>query len=214
MGIMDLFDRYGRSYKKGEIVFNENEQGKDMFLILKGKIRIYKTFFEVDDKTENTKEIVREVAIMEKPEFFGEMSLLNNEPRVASAMAYEDTELLVIDETTFQNMVRANGKFAIKVISKLTERIREAGKKLDELTAHNKQKIIIKYLLELRDKFNNIIPKSFVFSFSNAHYKINKEDIQVILNKLLKSEIITINDNSIEIIDIDTLNQLIAFFDF
>ena len=62
--------------------------------------------------------------IMEPGEFFGEMAILNNEPRTASAIVEEDSQLLVIDPKTFEAMIKGNSEIALRMIKKLSQRLK------------------------------------------------------------------------------------------
>lgn len=66
-------------------------------------------------------------------DFFGEMALIDGRPRSASAVAVKPTRLLVIDGPTFENMIVSNGKFALKIIKVLSDRIRNSNAALEEL---------------------------------------------------------------------------------
>ncbi len=79
------------SIKKGEIIFLEHEKGNNFFFIEKGKVKISHITRE--------KEII--IAILKEKEFFGEMAILNHTTRMASAIAFEDCELLVLDKNNF-----------------------------------------------------------------------------------------------------------------
>jgi CRP-like cAMP-binding protein len=70
---------------------------------------------------------------MEKGDFFGEMSILEGRPRTVSAQALEDSELVEINSTTFDKMIRGNIEIAIRMLRKLSIRLREAERKVAEL---------------------------------------------------------------------------------
>jgi CRP-like cAMP-binding protein len=69
---------------------------------------------------------------MEKGDFFGEMSILEGLPRTLSAEAVEDTELIEINSMTFDKMIKSNIEIAIRMLRKLSIRLREAERKLGE----------------------------------------------------------------------------------
>ena len=77
--------------KAGEIIFLENEKGNNFFFIKKGKVKI--------THINKEKEII--IAILKENEFFGEMAILNRVTRMASAIAFEDCELLVLNKDNF-----------------------------------------------------------------------------------------------------------------
>jgi CRP-like cAMP-binding protein len=108
------YDRFIRSYAKDEVVFIENNPGKEMFIVHSGKINLYK---ERQDRRIF-------LATVHPGEFFGEMSLVDNSPRSATAVAAEDTRLIVLDEPKFLYLIHQQPEFALVVMQKLCETLR------------------------------------------------------------------------------------------
>jgi len=90
-----LYERFGHEYPAGHSLFKDGELGKEMFVVQSGKVKIHKTVRDVD----------KTLAVLGPGEFFGEMSILNNKPRSASATVEEPARLLVIDPKTFEPKV-------------------------------------------------------------------------------------------------------------
>lgn len=107
----------------GEMVFADSEEGNTMYIVQKGRVRLFR---EIDGQR-------RSLGEMEKGDFFGEMSILEGLPRTSSAEALEDSELIEINSTTFDKMIRGNIEIAIRMLRKLSIRLREAERKLAEL---------------------------------------------------------------------------------
>jgi CRP-like cAMP-binding protein len=96
----------------GTTIFEEGEQGKSMFAIKRGRVAIM-----VDGVTVDT---------LAEDEVFGEMALLEQATRSASAVTLEETELVEIDEPQFYLFVRQNPHFALQLMQLLSERLRRA----------------------------------------------------------------------------------------
>ncbi|MCP5501177.1 MAG: cyclic nucleotide-binding domain-containing protein [Leptospiraceae bacterium] len=109
-----------RHYSGSQMIFSENEPGNDMFIIQRGKIKISKLIDGVDVT----------LAILNQGDIFGEMALLENKPRSASAISVEPVELLVINRKNFENMVKTQPQLMTRIIVLLSERIWGAYKKL------------------------------------------------------------------------------------
>src|SRR5438477_12071263 len=107
-----LFQRFGKEFKRGEVLFREGEPGKEMYVIQTGKVNITK-------KVRDTEKIL---ATLGAGEFLGEMAILNNKPRSAGAVMAEDGKLLVIDPKTFEGINRGNVQIAGRPIQKLSDR--------------------------------------------------------------------------------------------
>ena len=119
----DLFEKYRVSHKKGELIFTEGDLGNEMFIIQSGKIRIFKNIDGFDQT----------LTLLEKGDFFGEMSILEGMPRSASAEAEEDCELLKINSANFVAMIKSNIEIAIRIMRKLSLRLREANSQIEKL---------------------------------------------------------------------------------
>jgi CRP-like cAMP-binding protein len=108
------YDRFIQAYGQDQVVFNENSPGKEMFIVFSGKINLYK------ERQDNR--IL--LATVHPGDFFGEMSLVDNSPRSATAIAAEDTRLIVLDEAKFLYLVRQQPEFALVIMQKLCESLR------------------------------------------------------------------------------------------
>jgi CRP-like cAMP-binding protein len=118
-----LFQRFGKEFSKGTVLFREGEPGKEMFVIQSGRIAISKRVRDAE----------KVLAVLGPGEFFGEMSIISNRPRNATATVSEDAKLLVIDPKTFEGMIRGNAEIAVRMIKKLAERLSEADAQIENL---------------------------------------------------------------------------------
>lgn len=139
-----LFQKYGKEFRKGDILFNEGDTAKEMYIIVDGIIDI---FHRVHGLSEDEQILAK----LKSGDFLGEMSILNNEPRSASARIAEDSKILVIDNITFKAMIRNNAEFAWKILSRLSERLRANNKKIEDLANQNKKGNVIKEIIHFQD---------------------------------------------------------------
>src|SRR5579864_7931040 len=102
-------------FSAGEIIFREGDLGTEMYIISEGKVEILNRMGEDD----------RVLAVLEKGDFFGEMSVLEDLPRAATARALTDSRLLQINGSTFDQMLQANPEIAVRSMRKLSRRLRE-----------------------------------------------------------------------------------------
>jgi CRP-like cAMP-binding protein len=107
-------------HKDGELIFREGDLGTEMYIIHEGRVEILNKV--------GGKETV--LAVLEKGDFFGEMSVLEDMPRAASARALSDTRLLQINGSTFDQMLRDNPEIAVRMMRKLSRRLRETDELL------------------------------------------------------------------------------------
>lgn len=111
-----------RTYHDNEMIFSESEPGEELFIIQTGKVKITKI---VKD------EIL--LAVLKPGDIFGEMALLDNKARSASAISFGETKVLAINRTNFETLVQIKPQIATKLIQLLSERIWTAYRQLENL---------------------------------------------------------------------------------
>ena len=113
-----------RTCPKDTVVFFENEEGDSFFCIVAGRIKV--TILGDDGR-----EVI--LSVLGRGDFFGEMALLDNEPRSATAIAVEDTELLSLHRNDFQSVLSDNRSIMSALIKILTARLRRANHQISTL---------------------------------------------------------------------------------
>lgn len=112
-------------FQDGDFIFREGDLGTEMYIIHEGKVEILNRV--------GSKDVV--LAVLEKGDFFGEMSVLEDLPRAASARALTETKLLKINGSTFDQMLRDNPEVAVRMMRKLSRRLRETDELLRGTTS-------------------------------------------------------------------------------
>lgn len=111
-------------YHKGEVVFSQGDESPTMFEIQSGQIGIYANY-----KTPKEKQL----AVFGKGETFGEMGLIENEPRSATAVALEDqTEVEEINAAEFSDFFEEKPVQVFLLVKQLSHRLRETNKNYEE----------------------------------------------------------------------------------
>jgi len=116
-----------KKYTEGEIVFKQGDVGDSLYLLVEGAV-------EVLHKREDGKEHI--ITVLEAPEFFGEMSLIDKEYRSATIRAKREAVMLCLTNENLHSFARVykNG-FTLVVINiarVLSSRLRETNQKLIE----------------------------------------------------------------------------------
>lgn len=114
-----LYDRFGREYRPGEVVFSEGEAGGDMFFVLSGSFEVVK---DVPAKDSARREQVV-LAKLSTGDFFGEMELLLDEPRSAGVRAVEGSRVVRISPGNFDTIVKIQPQIAIQMLRTLAQRL-------------------------------------------------------------------------------------------
>ena len=143
-----LFARFGREFPAGATVFSEGESGKTMYVIQSGRVRITKSLPAGS----------RVLAVLGAGEFFGEMAILNDKPRTATADIVEDARLLVLDAKTFEAMVVGNTEIAVRLIRKLARRLDGANALIDILQEQDPRVRVILGLSRIAEEFGTKRP--------------------------------------------------------
>ena len=137
-----LFRRFGRTFPAGTVLFEQGETGNEMYIISSGRVEVSR---RVRDK-----ETV--LAVLPAGEFLGEMSIINNKPRSATARVIEDARVLVIDPKTFEQMLRSNSEIAVRLIKKLAQRLDETGRQIEVLLFRDPNSRVVHYLRQEADR--------------------------------------------------------------
>lgn len=103
----------------GSIIFNEGDAGDGMYLIKSGKVQIFSRVREEQEKV---------FATFGEGEIFGEMAIIENEPRSATAKAVEDTELYFIPCEAIVNVLERSPKISLYFLKDISRRLREFDK--------------------------------------------------------------------------------------
>ena len=100
--------------KAGSVIFREGDEARDLFVIKSGEVRI-----QIGNRT------VTELGV---DSIFGEMALIDSQPRSATAVAVTDVELVPVSEKQFLFLVAQTPYFALKVMRVLAQRLRVTNK--------------------------------------------------------------------------------------
>lgn len=202
-----LYDRFGSEYPKGHLLFREGDEGKVMFVIQSGRVRIHK----------NVREVETTLIVLGPGEFFGEMSILNNEPRSASATIEEPAKLLVIDPKTFEAMVRGNAEIAIRLIKKLAQRLKDADEQIENLLLKDHNSRVVHFLAHIATKFGKEDPAGLAVDMSvkdlASKIGLEIEPVNEVLNKLIRSKLLKITESGLVIQDVGKLREFLEFLE-
>ncbi|PIQ97946.1 MAG: hypothetical protein COV67_01525 [Nitrospinae bacterium CG11_big_fil_rev_8_21_14_0_20_56_8] len=105
-----------RTVKKGEMIFHQGNFSDCAYIIQSGKVEILE---HNDDGSLST------LGILQENDIFGEMGLIDQMPRSASARALEDCEIFVLSREAFDNLARSNPETLMPILKVLTFRLRE-----------------------------------------------------------------------------------------
>ena len=129
-----------KSYRKNVILLNEGDHSGSLYLILSGTVKAYASDEEGNELLLN---------MFSKGEYFGEFSLIDEQPRSASVMTLEPCKLLMIDRNAFTECLRKNSAMTINLLKAMTQKLREQTEKTKALALFTVYERLIKLLQDL-----------------------------------------------------------------
>ncbi|MBN2436045.1 MAG: cyclic nucleotide-binding domain-containing protein [Spirochaetes bacterium] len=196
-----------RTYKDNTMIFCENEFGFELFIIQSGQVKITKV---VDE------EIL--LAMLKPGDVFGEMALLDNRPRSASAITFGDVAVMVINKDNFETMVISQPQLATRLIVLLSERIWTAKRQLENLTINDQigraYDILLIQLEKQKIQIRPKQPHNFQFGVNELTNMIGatKKQADALMVQLFAEKIITIDEGKLICNDIFELEKTARFY--
>ncbi|MBU4556778.1 MAG: Crp/Fnr family transcriptional regulator [Actinobacteria bacterium] len=129
-----------RRYPKGAFIVNQNEMGSAMYLLVSGRVKV--SLASPDGK---------ELALnyLEAPAHFGEMSLVDAEPRSADVIAVSEVELFSLDAKDLSAAIQINPRLALSLIATLSRRLRHTIARLEDMAFHDASHRVMRVLLNV-----------------------------------------------------------------
>lgn len=132
-----------RRFRKDDTIFHEKEAGDTLFVILHGRVKV--AIFG-DDGKEVT------LSTLSEGDFFGELALLDQEPRSASVVAEEDCELLSLNRDDFMRALEQDGGLSAALIQALAQRLRKANHQISTLALLDVYGRVARVIAELAEE--------------------------------------------------------------
>ncbi|HDQ13462.1 MAG TPA: Crp/Fnr family transcriptional regulator [Sediminispirochaeta sp.] len=197
----NLFEKYGMTVDEGKVFFSEGEKGEHMYIIQEGCVRITKNI----DGREHT------LAVLGKGEFFGEMAIVTQATRTATATAASTVRLLRFDRPGFLSMIEKNARIALNVIDKLCRRLQHANMQIQHLVRGNQRGLIA---LNLYYYFTEKGPGAEGLEYSKTLRDLSlslefpQEKIQGYIADLREKQILKLEDDRLTLTDIGRLAEI------
>ena len=197
---------YTKKYNTDDVIFLEYEKGDKFYLVQSGSVKITKVI----------KDVEKLLDIVYAGEFFGEMAILEDTTRSASAIANEPTVLLELRKENFQNILANNTIMALKLSKTFAKRIFDAKRRLLILQLNETDLRVYDCLLLLAELQN--IPRDHYYEPQELNATINDianwcgvkvVDVQKVLNTLVKTGKIDIRTNTIYVKNLKEIQRQI-----
>ena len=183
-----------KHYPKNAVVLSEGEMGDSLYMIQSGKVKVF-----ISDQ-EGREMILK---LLGPGDFFGEMSMIDKQPRSASVTTVESSVFLLLTHSNFEKCVERVPRIATLVMRVLAQRIREADKKIGTLAMMDVYGRVASTLLELSVYDNGKLMVSEKLSQQDLANMVgaSREMVNRILKDLADRGFISVESKSITIIN-------------
>jgi len=131
------------TFPAGTILFRENETGTVFYIVASGAIKVFTSNLDGENKI---------LSIFTRGDSFGELALLDGQPRSATAQVIEETTLLSLNGKNFNRLLRENIDIAFTIIKQLSTRLRTMNQHVHDLTYLGAKKRVMKALIQLASR--------------------------------------------------------------
>lgn len=138
----NMTEKFGAVFRPGEVIFCEYEPGESFYLIQSGQVKISKVVLENEKMLD----------ILQPGDVFGEMAIIENAPRSATATAVDEVKVLIFKKENFEVILKTNPAMALKLLKILARRIYEQKRRLMILTLEEDEARVLDVLLMLAEQ--------------------------------------------------------------
>jgi len=176
-----------RRYAKDEVIFHEDERGDVFCLIREGRVKV--TMISPEGK-----EII--LVILGPGDFFGEMALIDDEPRSATVVAIEPLEVMTIWRNDFLQLLSENFSIAKKVLKELSRRLRSASNRIESLATMDVYGRLARFFLDLARDQGKDLNNGYVAVIRPTHQAIanmigtSRETVSRLIHDLMDQKLL------------------------
>jgi CRP-like cAMP-binding protein len=196
-----LFEKFGRRYAGGELIFVEDEPADEIFMVVEGRIRLIKKVRAVE----------RDLVVLRSGDIFGESALLGGCRHPFSAVSLGDCRVLAFKAQDFEAMLREQSDVALKFINQLVRRLQASDERIENMMLKDSQSKIVNTLIRLADSTSdaevNITIELSPIELS-SRIGLDVDSVKQGILQLRDNDYLRIVGEKIEIFDIDALRKL------
>lgn len=201
-----LLTRFGRSFTTGEIIFQEGEPATEAFLLQEGRVRLIKQVRAVE----------RSLMMLKPGDLFGESALLQGAPRTSTAIALSDGTALVLDPSTFQNLLETHSEVAGRMVQQLIRRLRDAEDQIEIMMLRDAQSKIVSSLIKAAQqaiaagatRSDGVLRVAVSPMELSSRVGLDVDAVKRGVQQLREGQYIRVVEEQLEILDLDALQGL------
>jgi CRP-like cAMP-binding protein len=188
-----------RTYPKNSVIVFEDDPGDALYVVAKGQVKVVLI-------GDDGREVI--LSVLGEGEFFGEMALIDDEPRSAHVIAMEDSELLVLRREDFEGILTQSPPIALAMLKELTRRLRRADEKVGSLVLLDVTGRVARLLLELAEETNSDrITRRLTHHTIAQMVGSSRETVSRTMRELVGKGYILVSRREIQIRNRDALEQ-------
>ncbi len=185
-----------RRHSRGSMILSQGDQGDTLFLIQSGQVK-------VTVASEDGREII--LSVLGAGNFFGELALLDDEPRSAHVIAMEDTLLLQLRREDFHSRLELSPALSVALLRELSQRLRRADDTITSLMLLDVNGRIANLLLELaREEGGDVgirITRRLTHASLGQMVGTSRESVSRTLRSLVLRKVISVSRRETVLLD-------------
>ncbi len=197
---------YLKEYRRGEIIFFENDSEKKLYLLVDGQVKLSMLSSEGREKV---------MTILQAGDIFGEISLFDHDPHPLTAEVLEKARLMILDWNDLEEIIMKQPRLALKIIEALSKKTRLLASQVRDLVFHDAKGRLANLLIRFAEDFGQKVDEGIMIEIILTHQEIanllgvSRVTVTKTLNKLIDEGVIKIKERKIHILDNEQLNALV-----
>ncbi|MFN0116818.1 MAG: Crp/Fnr family transcriptional regulator [Elusimicrobiota bacterium] len=191
-------------FKRAEVIFTESQPGACLYVVMQGRVKIFGSSSQGRSKT---------FAYLEPGDFFGEMSLIDDEVRSASASSLDDTVLIMLKSDEFRKLILSRPSISLGMLKTMSGRLRRANKEVEALSFNNVLGRIAQILLDLAERYGKPSSEGIQINMTLSHKELAemagtaREVISRVISRFKRIGCVSFSDNKLTITDTEKLKS-------
>lgn len=188
-----------KAHPRGELLFSEGEEAVGFFVVLDGKVKVYKLSPEGKERI---------LHIIQPGGTFAEAAIFGDGLYPAYAEPLQESTLCFLPKDGFLGLLRDNGSISINMIAGLSKFLRQFANQIEDLTFKDVPSRLASYLMDLSKGTKKMVELPISKSQLASNLGTVSETLSRTLRKLSDDDLITVSGKTFEILDFERLEEL------
>jgi CRP-like cAMP-binding protein len=196
-----LLEKFGRRYSGGELVFQEDSEAHEVFMIVEGRVRLIKRVRSVE----------RDLVVLKAGDIFGETALLGGCRHPFSAVSLGESRILVFNAKDFESLLREQPDVSAKFINQLVRRLQASEERIENMMLKDSRSKILNTLIKLAESSATPDGRAIITLSPielSSRIGLDVDSVKRGILQLREHKYLRIFDEKIEIFDIDAMRKL------